>query len=54
MISGSIVKQFISERPNVRDAFIVQHLDGSEHQSTRPCAICLKLAATAVQVKGGC
>jgi hypothetical protein len=35
-----------AERPNVRDAFIIEHTDGSAHRSTEPCEICRKLAAT--------
>jgi len=52
MISGSFVKRYepvISERPDIRNCFIIEHTSGTAHRSTEPCEACRRLAATAVQ-----
>jgi len=46
MLGRSYVKAYVPDRPNVRDAFLIQHTDGSSHRSSEPCGICRRLAAT--------
>ncbi len=46
MLGRSYAKAYVPDRPNVRDAFLIQHPDGSSHRSSEPCGICRRLAAT--------
>jgi hypothetical protein len=46
MLRRSFAKVYAPARPNIRDAFTVQHTDGTEHRSTESCEICKRLAAT--------
>ena len=40
MLGRSYAKAYVPDRPNVRDAFLIQHTDGSSHRSSEPCGIC--------------
>jgi hypothetical protein len=46
MLGRSYAKAYVPDRPNVRDAFLIQHTDGSSYRSSEPCGICRRLAAT--------